>query len=160
MPSRVFVDTNVLVYAEDAAAGAKRTRARELIEALTISGQLVLSTQVLQELFSTTTRKLGVAAEVARTLVERYSMLDVVVVHPELILDAIDLHRLHTISFWDALVIRSASAAACGVLLSEDLQHGRTIDGVRIENPFLPAIRSAEPRARYKTRTSRRSARV
>ena len=139
MSTRVFVDTNVLVYAEDAAAGAKRTRARALIEELTTSGQLVLSTQILQELFNTTTRKLGISAAVARNLVEHYSKLDIVVLRPELILDAIDLHRLHTISFWDALVIRSASAAACSRLLSEDLQHGRMIDGVPDREPIRAA---------------------
>lgn len=58
------------------------------------------------------------------------------IIRPELILGAIDLCRLHELSFWDALVVRSASAAGCGRLLSEDMQDGQTIDGVRIENPF------------------------
>jgi predicted nucleic acid-binding protein len=46
------------------------------------------------------------------------------------------LHRLHGISFWDALIVKAAKQAACGVLLSEDLQHGWTVDGLKIENPF------------------------
>lgn len=53
------------------------------------------------------------------------------------ILAAIDLHRLHSLSFWDALIIRSATASGCTVLLSEDMQHGRRIDGLQICNPFL-----------------------
>ena len=54
----------------------------------------------------------------------------------ELILSAIDMHRLHHLSFWDALIVRSARAGGCAVLLSEDLQHGQSYEGVRIENPF------------------------
>lgn len=149
MAGRVFLDTNVLVYAEDARDGAKCKQARSIIEQAISSGEAVVSTQVLQELFSVATKKLGIAATVARGLVEDYSKLDVVLVRPELILGAIDLHRVHSVSFWDALVIRSASAASCDRLLSEDLQHGRTIDGVLIENPFLPATRAGEQRAGY-----------
>lgn len=52
------------------------------------------------------------------------------------ILGAIDLCRLHALTFWDALVVRAASAAGCGRLLSEDMHDGQTIDGARIENPF------------------------
>jgi predicted nucleic acid-binding protein len=121
------------------------------------SGDIVLSTQILQELFVAATRKLGVSATVARALVEDYSKLDVVMVRPEIVLAAIDLHRVGAISFWDALVVKCASVAGCGRLLTEDLQHGQLIDGVRIENPFLPAIRSAEPAARYRTRAGRRA---
>jgi predicted nucleic acid-binding protein len=155
--SRVFVDTNVLLYAEDARDRVKRTRARQLIEDLVTSGDIVLSTQILQELFVAATRKLGVSATVARALVEDYSKLDVVLVRPEIVLAAIDLHRVGAISFWDALVVKCASVAGCSRLLTEDLQHGQLVDGVRIENPFLPAPRSAEPAARYRTRGGRRA---
>ncbi len=55
----------------------------------------------------------------------------------DLILAAIDLHRLHKISFWDALVVRSARAGGCRVVLTEDLKHGQSYDGVLVENPFL-----------------------
>ena len=159
MTSRVFVDTNVLVYAEDNAEREKQKRASAILTELIPSGRMVISTQVLQELFNAATRKLRLPAVYVRGLVEDYSQLDVVLVRSELILGAIDLHRLCAISFWDALVIRAASEGGCTRLLSENLQHGQTIEGVRIENPFL-ATRSAEPRARYKTRgTSRRSIR-
>jgi predicted nucleic acid-binding protein len=133
---RIFIDTNVLVYADDASAGDKRTRALELLSELIRESRAVLSTQVLQEYFVVATRKLGVLPEVARRKVEALSRLDVVLVRPELVLAAIDLHRLHSISFWDALILRSASAGNCARVLSEDLQHGQTLDGVRIENPF------------------------
>ena len=136
MNERVFLDTNVLVYADDLDAGDKRDRARELLRTALTGGTGVISTQVLQEFFSVTTRKLGVDPAVARRKVELLAAMDVVRVDVDLILGAIDLHRLHALSFWDALVVRSAVAAGCGRLLSEDMQDGQVFDGVRIENPF------------------------
>jgi len=95
-----------------------------------------VSLQVLQEYFVTVTRKLHVDARIARRKVELLAEFDVAA--PELadILAAIDLHRLHGFSFWDALVVRAAKQAGCSVLFSEDLQQQREIDGVRIVNPF------------------------
>jgi predicted nucleic acid-binding protein len=92
--------------------------------------------QVLQEYFVTVTRKLHVDPGIARRKIELLAEFDVAA--PELadILAAIDLHRLHGFSFWDALVLRSAKQAGCSVLLSEDMQESREIDGVRIVNPF------------------------
>jgi predicted nucleic acid-binding protein len=136
MNDRVFVDTNVFVYADDRAARAKRLRARTVLSELIRSRRAVVSTQVMQEYFAAAVKKLGLSPERARIRVERLNRLDVVLIRPELILGAIDLCRLHALSFWDALVVRSASAAGCGRLLSEDMQDGQTIDGVRIENPF------------------------
>lgn len=135
MAERVFIDTNVVVYACDRTAGDKRIRAREVLAPLLRERRAVISTQVLQEFFSAT-RKLNIPAEQARYYVEKWNRLDVVVIRPEVILGAIDLHRLHMLSFWDALVIKSASVAGCGQLLSEDLNHGQKIDSVTIENPF------------------------
>lgn len=136
MSDRVFVDTNIFVYADDKSARTKRVRARRVLSDLIREKRAVVSTQIMQEYFAAAVRKLGLSAEQARMRIERLSRLDVVLVRPELILGAIDLCRLHRLSFWDALVVRSASAAGCARLLTEDLQRGRTIDGVRIENPF------------------------
>ena len=137
MAERAFVDTNVFIYAADEDAGAKRDRARERIGQLLREGRAVISTQVLQEFFVAATRKLGIAAEAARQHVDVLAQLDTVVVRPEHVLGAIDLYRLHAISFWDALIVRCASAAGCANVLTEDLNAGQVIDGVRIENPFL-----------------------
>lgn len=134
---RRFVDTNVLVYADDLDSGAKRDRARQVLRDLLERGEGVVSTQVLQEFFVTSTKKLGVEPSAARRKVELLAAMDVVKIDLEMILGAIDLHRLHSLSFWDALILRAASLAGCGVLLTEDLQHNQVIDGVRIENPFL-----------------------
>jgi predicted nucleic acid-binding protein len=136
---RVFVDTNVFVYADDLDAGAKAQRAHELVSEVFREQNGVLSTQVLQEFFVVTTRKLGVDPPIARRKVELLSTLDVVTIQVPHILHAIDLHRLHSISFWDALIVACASAAGCPRLWSEDLQDGAVIAGVRIENPFANA---------------------
>jgi predicted nucleic acid-binding protein len=136
MSDRVFVDTNIFVYADDRGAKSKRVRARGVLSELIGARRAVVSTQVMQEYFVAAIKKLGLSPGRARIRVERLNRLDVVVIRPELVLGAIDLCRLHPLSFWDALVVRSASAAGCGRLLSEDMQDGQIIDGVRIENPF------------------------
>ena len=136
MTDRVFFDTNIYVYADDRAATTKRVRARTVLSELVRTRRAVVSTQVMQEYFAAAIKKLGLPPERARIRVERLNRLDVVLIRPEVILGAIDLCRLHALSFWDALIVRSASAAGCGRLLSEDLQDGQMIDGVRIENPF------------------------
>jgi predicted nucleic acid-binding protein len=136
MPARSFFDTNVLVYADDKAAPAKQRSALALVAEHRRAGTGVVSLQVLQEYFVAVTRKLRVDPVIARRKVELLSEFDVA--SPELadILAAIDLHRLHGFSFWDALVIRSAKQAGCSVLFSEDMQHTRDLDGLQIVNPF------------------------
>jgi predicted nucleic acid-binding protein len=136
MSARSFFDTNVLVYSDDKAAPAKQRRALDLLAVHRRGGTGVVSLQVLQEYFVTITRKLHVDARIARRKVELLAEFDVAVRNVADILAAIDLHRLHGFSFWDALVLRAAKQAGCSVLLSEDLQEAREIDGIRIVNPF------------------------
>jgi len=136
MSVRSFFDTNVLVYADDKASLAKQRRAIELVAEHRRAGTGVVSLQVLQEYFVTVTRKLGVDARLARRKVELLAEFDVVAPEVADILAAIDLHRLHGFSFWDALILRAAKQAGCRVLLSEDFQGQREVDGVRVVNPF------------------------
>jgi predicted nucleic acid-binding protein len=136
---RVFVDTNVLVYAYDASAGPKREAAKKLLIDLWESGLGVISTQVIQEFFVTVTRKLPkrMDSHVARNVVEDLLKWDVVIVDGPMMLDAIDLQIRQPVSFWDALIIAAAVRRGCGFLLSEDLKHGMKIHGVTVRNPFL-----------------------
>jgi predicted nucleic acid-binding protein len=136
MNVRSFFDTNVLAYADDKAAPAKQRRALELVAEHRRAGTGVVSLQVLQEYFVTVTRKLNVDARVARRKVELLAEFDVAAPDVTDILAAIDLHRLHGFSFWDALILRAAKQAGCRVLLSEDMQETRELDGVLIVNPF------------------------
>jgi predicted nucleic acid-binding protein len=137
MSARSFFDTNVLVYSDDKAAPAKQRRALGLIAEHRRARTGVVSLQVLQEYFVTVTRKLGIDPAVARRKVELTAEFDVATAELADILAAIDLHRLHKISFWDALVLRMAKQSGCTVLFSEDMQAARVIDGVQIVNPFL-----------------------
>lgn len=136
MNARSFFDTNVLVYTDDKAAPTKQRRALGLVAEHRRDGSGVVSLQVLQEYFVTVTRKLHVDARIARRKVELLAEFDVAAPEVTDILAAIDLHRLHGFSFWDALVLRTAKQAGCRVLYSEDLQAAREIEGLRIENPF------------------------
>jgi predicted nucleic acid-binding protein len=136
MSARSFFDTNVLVYSDDKAAPAKQRRALDLLAEHRREGTGVVSMQVLQEYFVTITRKLHVDPRIARRKVELLAEFDVAAPEVADILAAIDLHRLHGFSFWEALVLRAARQAGCSVLLSEDLQDTREIDGIRIVNPF------------------------
>ena len=131
-----FVDVSVLLYADDADAGPKTEIARALVRKCLSDRTGVLSTQVLQEYYVNARKKLRLDGASARARVEIYVAFQVVTVSPALLLAAVDLHRLDTVSFWDALVIRAAEQAGCDTLYSEDLQAGRRFGPVRIVNPF------------------------
>lgn len=136
MSVRSFFDTNVLLYTDDQSAPAKQRRALVLWAEHRRSGTGVVSLQVLQEYFVAATRKLRVEAGVARRKVELLAEFDVVRPDVTDILAAIDLHRLHGFSFWDALIVHAAKQAGCSVLFSEDMQDAREVDGLRIVNPL------------------------
>jgi predicted nucleic acid-binding protein len=136
MSARSFFDTNVLVYADDQAVPAKQRRAVDLVAEHRRAGTGVVSLQVLQEYFVTVTRKLKVDPQVARRKIELLAEFDVATPGVADILAAVDLHRLHGFSFWDALILRAAREAGCTVLFSEDMQDAREIDGIRIVDPF------------------------
>jgi predicted nucleic acid-binding protein len=133
---RTFLDTNILLYCDDSASQTKQAKAQELVIKHRIQRTGVLSLQILQEYFVNATRKLGLDPGLARQKVEAYARFNLVQPTVSDILAAIDMHRLNGFSYWDALVIRCASQSGCSVLLTEDLQHGQVIDGVRIVNPF------------------------
>lgn len=133
----VFLDTNVLLYADDRDNGEKTTAARSLIRRCALERTGVVSTQVLQEYYVNARKKLGMDGAAAKERVEAYLEFHVVAISPQLILAAIDLHRLDAVSLWDALVIRAAEAAGCATLYSEDLQNGRRFGTLRIVNPFV-----------------------
>ena len=136
MSARSFFDTNVVVYADDSSDPAKQRRARALFGEHRRSRSGVVSTQVLQEYSVTATRKLHLDPAVARRKVELLSEFDVARPEPGDILAAIDLHRLHQLSFWNALIVRMASQSGCTVLFSEDMQHSSQIQSIQIVNPF------------------------
>jgi predicted nucleic acid-binding protein len=133
-----FVDTNVLVYAHDRAETRKQPIAQALLDVLWRTRSGVLSTQVLQEFYVVTTRKFDppMRCGAAREVVALYGEWPIVQVDVALILAASKLEERHAFSFWDALVVEAARRCGATRLLTEDLQAGRRIDGISIENPF------------------------
>jgi predicted nucleic acid-binding protein len=134
-----FVDTNILVYAEDRDAGSKHVIARDLVAELWRSGQGVLSVQVLQEFFVTVTRKVArpLSPDEALAIVEQYLTWRVVESTGSLLLAAIRGASDHQVSFWDALILEAARREGCERLWTEDLKHGRRIGDLVVVNPFL-----------------------
>src|SRR4051812_21957394 len=106
MPAgKVFLDANILVYAQDKDSPAKQRRSREVIAALAESGTGVISTQVLQEFYVTATRKLGVPPLAAKSVLQTFKIFEIVQTSPDLVEDAIDCSVINQISFWDALIV-------------------------------------------------------
>jgi predicted nucleic acid-binding protein len=137
MSAPTFLDTNVLLYADDHGAPEKRERAKNLIRETMRDHNGRVSLQVLQEYFNAATRKLRLDVSLARRQVELYSRFDVVRLNPNDLLAAIDLHRLHQFSIWDALILRAAMISGCRRLYTEDLQAGFRLDSLEVVNPFL-----------------------
>jgi predicted nucleic acid-binding protein len=138
MSDRYFVDTNILMYAHDSAAGEKHERAKTLVEELWRERKGVVSTQVLQELAVNLRRKAArpLDAKATREIVADYLTWQVVVNGGESILEALDIEARFQISFWDALVVQAAQASGAEILYSEDLSDGQTYGNVRVINPL------------------------
>jgi predicted nucleic acid-binding protein len=137
MSAKVFVDTNLLVYAHDIDAGQKRQRAQEILLRLRQERAGAVSLQVLREFYVTVTRKLAspLPKDVARAIVEDFAYWCVETT-PEEIKPAFRIEDEAKISFWDALIIAAAIKSGANRIYSEDLNPGQTIAGIRIENPF------------------------
>lgn len=137
MGGKTFIDTNVLLYAHDIDAGAKHDRAKDILRKLWLERMGVLSVQVLQEFYVNVTRKIPkpLSRNSARLVVGTYSIWcgrtgadDVNA--------AFRIEDESQINFWDALIIASAKSAGADTILSEDMNAGQQIAGIRVENPF------------------------
>ena len=133
-----FVDTNVLVYAFDKSPTPKKRIAQRLMHELMDEDRLRVSTQVLQELFVTLTRKVSqcCSSEEALTVLEDLTAWPLMTVDYAAIRAAVELAGEAKLSFWDALVVVAAARTGAAVLYTEDLNDGKEILGVRISNPF------------------------
>ncbi len=138
MTVRCFGDSNVFVYAYDRDSGVRRAQAIALIDRVGGKGELAVSSQVLREFYSVTTRKLAtpLLPEVAEQAVRELARYPLVIEDGTLVLAAIARHRRDQISIWDALIVEAARRAKARILYTEDLQDGRDFDGVKVENPF------------------------
>lgn len=136
---KVFVDTNIIVYAYDISAGEKYNKAVEIMKELWNTGHGIISTQVLQEFFVNVIRKIEKPLDVitAKAIVKDLLKWKTVTVDGEIIIEAIDIHGEHKYSFWDSVVIASAIEGGARTLLSEDFSDRQKIKGLDIKNPFV-----------------------
>jgi predicted nucleic acid-binding protein len=142
-PAQAFVDTNILVYALAADNEKRSFVAQELLRHLMVSQTLNTSTQVLQELFVTLTRKVKkpLSADQALRYLERLSAWPVATIDYAAIRDAVTLSTANRISFWDALIVVVAARSGSSRLYTEDLNDGQVLLGVQIVNPFRESKR-------------------
>lgn len=138
MSDKVFLDTNVLVYAYDKSEPRKQHKAQTLLAEGIERENAVISAQVLGEFFIVVTRRLTIPLSVdeAGHLIDLLSALPVVEVDLQLVKQAVSVHGAMQISYWDALIVCAAERAGCGRILSEDLNSGQDYRGAVVENPF------------------------
>lgn len=133
-----FIDTNILVYAFDLTAEYKREIAKTLVEQYWETRTGCLSLQVLEEFYVNVTQKIPhpLNRGIARQLVSDLAYWRLHVPEVEDVLKAIDLQNTYLLSFWDAMILQSALRMRCAQLITEDLSHGKTYEGVQVVNPF------------------------
>lgn len=139
MSGRFFLDTNLFVYTFDAKAPAKAKKAAQLIRRAADTGEGVISYQVVQEFFSVAFRRFPqpmTVAEAEQYLITVLRPLLAVHSSPGLYFEALRIAEKHRVSWYDSLIVAAAVEGQCEKLFSEDFQHGRKIEGLRIENPF------------------------
>jgi predicted nucleic acid-binding protein len=147
MSARIFVDTNVLVYAYDRSAPEKQHLAFTLLDRLAITKVGMISTQVLAEFFVSVTRKLaaplsaGDAYQRVSNYLQSWTVLDMTGM---VVLEAIRGVRDHQLSFWDAQIWAVAKLNQAPFVFSEDFSDGQVIEGVRFVNPFVRDFRVEE----------------
>lgn len=139
MTAKPFVDTNVLIYGYDKTAGSRHQAAAALLRCLWQRGGGSLSTQVLQEFYVNVTRKIPqpLTAARARGILRDYCAWHIEPISCETVLQASDVQERNQLSFWDALIVAAATRSGADLLLSEDLNAGQIVEGVRIVSPFF-----------------------
>ncbi len=135
---RVFVDTNILLYAHDLDADEKHVKAKKLMMELWHRDPLpVISIQVLQELYVNLCRQ-QIPDKICKDLISDYLEWNVIENSASLLLEGIRIRERYKLSLWDALIIAAAQQSGCETLYSEDLNDGQTFDTVTVRNPLLP----------------------
>ena len=144
MTAPVFVDTNVLVYWHDSSDSAKQSRANDWITLLVRRRLARTSFQVLQEFYSTLTRKMKSDFDTreAQEIVRDLAVWRPVAVGLAAMERSWLLQQRYSLSWWDALIVAAAQSCECSVLLTEDLQHGQIFGEVRVIDPFTSSDRT------------------
>lgn len=134
--AKIFIDTNILIYTVDKKDQEKFELSRKMVKVISSDHSPVISTQVLQEFYNASTSKLKLEKIFIKNLVHSYQNMEIVTVNPQIIEQAIDISIIFQLSFWDSLIVAAAEQAKCVYLISEDLNSGQTIRGIKIVNPF------------------------
>ncbi|MCK5055877.1 MAG: PIN domain-containing protein [Candidatus Aminicenantes bacterium] len=135
--SKIFIDTNILVYSMDSNDPGKKEKCRNILKNIREKQNGVISTQVLQEFYVTTTKKLKVEPFIVKNIIHSLENFEIVTINVEIIKEAIDCSILNQISFWDSLIIAAAEYSRCDQVWTEDLNNGQIIRGVKIYNPLI-----------------------
>lgn len=134
-----FLDTNVLVYTVDAAHPAKQETARAIVADALARQSAIVSFQVVQEALQVITRRFRIAltdADAKQFLADVLVPLWKVQPSPGLYEKTLAMQAKHGFAFYDSLIVAAALEGGCRRLITEDMQHGQRIEGLRIENPF------------------------
>ncbi len=134
---KVFLDTNLIVYANDARDPEKQARAAECVTRVIDDGTGVVSTQVLQEYAVVAHAKLQQPGDAILAQLLLLESLEVILITPAIIRRALELQWHYGIEYWDASILAAAEHAQCTVLFSEDLNPGQLYANVRVENPLV-----------------------
>jgi len=134
--SKIFIDTNLIVYTLDKSNVYKQERARNIIRKIVDVHQLVISTQVIKEFYVVAINKMKADPIIVKNIIHNFRNMEIVTNDLELIEQAIDISVISQISFWDSLIIAAAEKANCEYIFSEDLNPGQTYRGVLVVNPF------------------------
>jgi len=139
MSAKVFLDTNILVYAHDRACPDKMAKAQQLIFHSLRSRSAAISAQVLSEFFVTVTQKARkpMPVDQAKRELELLSSLETVEIDAPMVLRAVGIEQRWQLSYWDSLIIAAAERAGCATVYSEDFSDGRRYGVVVARNPFL-----------------------
>jgi len=138
MNDKVFLDSNILVYAYDKHDPEKQTKAQELLKKAIKEESAILSAQVLGEFFVVITRRIKEPLSIndAEKVIDILSVLPVAEIDLPLVKRAINTQKNYGISYWDSLIVATAEREGCEKILSEDLNDGQRYNGVLVENPF------------------------
>ena len=140
MSARFFLGTNIFVYSFDRSSAAKNRRAALLIRQAVATRKGIVSYQVVQEFFNVALRRFAqpmTVPEAEQYLSAVFRPLLAIQSSPALISEALRLTARHRLSWYDSLIVAAATEGGCGILYSEDLQHGQRFGDLKIENPFL-----------------------
>ena len=135
--SKIFIDTNILVYTLDQKNIEKRDMARRIVKKVVESHQPVISTQVIKEFYVVASTKLKADPIVVKNIIHNFHNMEIVNNDLDLIEQAIDISILSQLSFWDSLIIAAAEKENCEYVLSEDLNSGQNYRGIKLLNPFI-----------------------